>query len=156
MQRRVALEAGRVVPAPPEEVFAFLSDLRNHWRLEDRFVEFGGLEGSGPHGPTGGRVRIRGRLGLSRMARTRVLAAEVPGSGPGELSGRTDIGRRTVGLVAWRIERHPHGSLDTLSAHVESATLADRLLLALGGRRWLARIFASALDRLAVLMQRPG
>jgi hypothetical protein len=33
------IEAAALVPAPPEDVFAFLSDLRNHWRLADRFVE---------------------------------------------------------------------------------------------------------------------
>jgi hypothetical protein len=128
--------------------------LRNHWRLEDRFVALGGLDGSGPHGPTAGSVRIHGPLGLSRMAKTRVLAAEAPGSsGPGTLSGRADVGPGTVGRVAWTIERNGEGSLVTLSAAVEVATWGDRALLALGGRRWLERLFANAVQRLAGLFE---
>lgn len=128
--------------------------MRNHWRLEDRFVELGGLDGSGAHGPTGGRIRIRGPFRLSRMARTRVLAAEAPdSSGTGALRGRADIGRRTIGSVVWTIEQSEDGSLVTLSAAVEAATWGDRALLALGGRRWLERLFANAVRRLAGLFE---
>jgi hypothetical protein len=149
-----AIEAAQMVPAPPEQVFELLADLRNHWRLEERFVELGGLDGSGPHGPTGGRVRIRGPLGLSRTARTRVLGAEAPGaSRAGVLRGRADVGRRTVGRVAWTIQPSDRGSWVTLSAEVEAATPVDRLLLVLGGRRWLARLFSSAVERLAVVLE---
>jgi hypothetical protein len=30
---------------PPQRVYAFLADLRNHWRLSRRFVEFEQLDG---------------------------------------------------------------------------------------------------------------
>src|SRR4029453_8802813 len=43
----------------------------------------------------------------------------------------------------------------TLSAELEEATPLDRLLLALGGRAWLQRRFASVLGRLADLFA-PG
>ena len=39
-----AIEAAALVPAEPQEVFAFLSDLGNHWRLASRFVEVVELE----------------------------------------------------------------------------------------------------------------
>jgi hypothetical protein len=52
------IEACATLPHTPERVFEFLSDLRNHWRLEDAFIELGGLEGDAQHGPAGGRVRI--------------------------------------------------------------------------------------------------
>ncbi len=64
-----AICADAVVARQPEEVFAWLSDLHNHWRLEDRFIEVAGIE------PKGGRVRMQGPLGLSREARTRVINA---------------------------------------------------------------------------------
>jgi hypothetical protein len=144
------IEARASLPQSPDRVFEFLSDLRNHWRLEDAFVELGGLEGDERHGPTGGRVRIKGPLGLSREARTRVLDATPPGaSAPGSLSGRADV-RATVGQVGWAIEPNADGGSDVrLWATVERASPGDRLLLALGGRWWLARIFERAVGNLS-------
>jgi hypothetical protein len=121
-------------------VFAFLADLRNHWRLSRRFAALDTLDSD----LAGGQVRIRGPLGLSRLARTRVLEAEEPR----RLAGRADIGRETVGAVRWEIEPNGSGSRVTLSAFVESASPLDRAVLALGGRRWLERVFREALDQL--------
>jgi len=121
-------------------VFAFLADLRNHWRLSRRFAELAVLDGDA----AGARVRIRGPLGLSRVARTRVLELDEPVS----LAGRADIGRGTVGLVRWDISGDGAGSLVTLSARVERASRVDRSILAVGGRRRLQRIFAEALEQL--------
>jgi hypothetical protein len=124
-------------------VFEFLADLRNHWLLEPRFVDLDEVGGAG------GRVRIRGPVGLSRIAETRVLSARPPSAGsPGELDGRADVGG-TVGRVRWVIAAAGDGSEVTLSAWVEHATLVDRSLLALGGRRWLQWIFERAVARLA-------
>jgi hypothetical protein len=121
-------------------VFGFLSDLGNHWRLEGRFVQLGGLDADG----LGGRVKVKGPLGLSRTARTRVLGVE-PES---RLNGRAEIGSRTVGLVEWTIAPLGAGSQVTLTARVERASALDRAVLALGGRAWLGRIFVRALARL--------
>jgi hypothetical protein len=121
-------------------VFAFLADLRNHWRLSRRFAELAALDGDA----AGGRVRIRGPLGFSRVARTRVLDLDEPTS----LAGRADVGRGTVGLVRWDIRGDGAGSLVTLSARVERASRLDRSILAAGGRRRLQRIFAEALEQL--------
>jgi hypothetical protein len=121
-------------------VFAFLADLRNHWRLSRRFAELDALDDD----VAGGRVRVRGPLGASRLARTRVLEAEAPR----RLAGRAEIGRGTVGLVRWQIEPAGGGSHVTLSAEVERAAPVDRALLALGGAWWLRRIFDDALARL--------
>lgn len=124
----------------PERVFAFLADLHNHWRLSQRFSELDALD----EDAAGGRVRIRGPLGLSRVARTRVLAVVEPRS----LAGRADVGRETVGAVQWEIAPAEGGSRVTLSARVESASPLDRAILALGGSWWLERIFRDALARL--------
>lgn len=137
---RGLIAASAQLDQPPERVFAFLSDLRNHWRLSQRFAELEQLDGD----EAGGRVRIRGPLGLSRVARTRVLAAEEPR----ELRGRAEIGRGTAGAVRWTIDPHGDGSRVTLSAVVERARPVDRAILALGGRRYLRRGFAEALEQL--------
>ena len=131
------ISATREVAAPPERVFAFLADLENHWRLEGHFVALDELEADG------GRVRIRGPFGLSRVARTRVLEA-VPHE---RLRGEAVVGK-TVGRVAWDIAPASGGSSVTLSADVVSATPVDRVLLAVGGRTYLRRIFEHALENL--------
>src|ERR687886_2567570 len=94
------IEAAALVPAPAEDVFAFLSDLRNHWRLADRFVEVVTLEASDGVHADGGQVRVRGPLGLRRTATTRVVAAREPRLmiGTAELSGGGTRAR-----VSWTI-----------------------------------------------------
>ena len=132
------IEAERVVAASPEAVFAFLSNLANHWKLTGRWVEAVVLEDSN------GRVRIHGPLGLRRTARTTVVDA-TPSyviHGTAELSGGT------LARVAWELNEDAGGTAVRLSAEVERATLPDRLLLALGGRAWMERRFAAILARL--------
>src|SRR5919201_3098429 len=94
---------------PPDRVFAFLSDLRNHWRLEERFIELDDVTADG------GRVRLRGPLGLKRVARTNVLEAE-PAAPVGRLHGHAEIGRSTRGDVFWEIAPADGGSNVTLAA----------------------------------------
>ena len=133
------IAAERVVPHPPERVFEFLSDLRNHWRLESRaFLELDEV------GATGGVIRLKGPLGLSRRVRTEVLEAQ-PVS---RVAGRAELRGGTVGLVAWEIRPEAGGSLVRLSATVSEASAPDRVALALGGRAWLARVFRRALVNL--------
>jgi uncharacterized protein YndB with AHSA1/START domain len=134
------IAATREISAPPERVYAFLSDLRNHWRLEHHLVELAHLDADGD----GGRVRMRGPLGLRRTAYTRVEEA-VPHK---RLRGRADVGRGTVGRVAWEIAPSDNGSRVSLSAKVDNAGPLDRALLALGGRAYLRRVFAHALENL--------
>ena len=134
----MTIEATRVVAATPEAVFRFLSKLENHWALAGRWVEVVELEDSS------GRVRIHGPLGLRRTASTRVVDA-VPDHamhGVAELSGGT---RARIG---WEMNEDAGGTAVRLSADVEHTTLPDRLLLALGGRAWMARHFDAILVRL--------
>jgi hypothetical protein len=92
----------------------------------------------------GGRVRVNGPLGLSRVAVTSVVAADPPHT----LHGRAEVGRTTCGAVRWEIEPDVEGSRVTFTAEVERASLLDRVLLACGARWWLARIVARAVSRL--------
>jgi uncharacterized protein YndB with AHSA1/START domain len=132
------VRASRTIAHPPERVFAFLSDLRNHWRLENAFIAVNHV------GPKGGTILIRGPLGISRSARTQVIEA-LP---PSRLRGQAEIGRATVGIVSWQLEPSGQGTHVVLSAQVMRASLRDRLVLALGGRVWLSRRFAHVLERL--------
>ena len=147
------IEATAVVPLEREELFDYLADLENHWALADRFVEVLELDrGAGEHGPgpaTGGRVRMRGPLGIRRTARTRVLAADAPNG----MLGTAELGRRTLAVVSWTLIERGAGMLVGLRAEVVRAGPVDRLLLRLGGRRWLERRFVSTLDRLGDLLE---
>ena len=126
-------------------VFEFLSDLRNHWRLEERFFELDDVTADR------GRVRIRGPLGLRRVARTKVLEAEPPGP-VGRLHGHAEIGRSTRGDVFWEIAPADGGSNVTLAAVPDRLGLLDTLLLAMGGRRWMCALLRDALARLDAVL----
>ena len=105
-------------------------------------------------GTGGGRVRVRGPLGLSRVAQTAVVQTERPRL----LTGTAQVGRGTRGAVRWEIEPLvPGTSLVRLSAQVERASAFDRAMLACGGRWLLARIVTHAVGRLgAVLDAQPS
>jgi len=137
------ISASRLIGAERADVFAFLSDLENHWLIADRFVEVVDLEGP-PGARTGGRVRIRGPFGVRRTASTRVDYARPVA----EMGGSAQISDATSAQVRWLLRDAAGGTAVTLGAMVESAGAADRLLLALGGMAWMRRRFASTLRTL--------
>lgn len=137
------ISATRVIPADCGDVFGLLLDLENHWRIAGRFVEV--VELDGPSGArTGGRVRIRGPLGVRRTARTQVdFARPVE-----EMGGSAEVGRATSADVRWLLRPHAGGAQVTLAASIRHAGRLDRVLLGLGGIAWLRRRFADALRAL--------
>jgi hypothetical protein len=142
----IEIQAAGAVAAPAASVFDHLADLRTHWQLTDGRVRL--LDGGDGDPARGGRVRMRGPLGVGREARTEVIVAERPRL----LEGRATIGPRTEARIRWRLE--PCGEAATLvelSAAVTSIGAFDRALLALGGRIWLERLFSRAIGRLAAL-----
>jgi uncharacterized protein YndB with AHSA1/START domain len=134
----VRIAATRVVRASPEVVFRFLSNLENHWKLTGRWVEAISLDDST------GRVRIHGPLGLRRTATTAVVEA----SPSHAIRGTAELSGGTLANVAWELSEDAHGTAVRLSAEVERAALPDHILLALGGRTWLAQRFDAILERL--------
>jgi Polyketide cyclase / dehydrase and lipid transport len=135
------IEARTVVCAPPEEVFEFVSDLRNHWALAGRWIQVVALQGDGD----GGRVRIRGPLGVRRTAATTVEQVE-PFEG---LQGRARLGP-TEAKVAWSLRAADGEATEVrLTAEVLRARPLDRAVLTLGGAAWMRRLFRVTLARLA-------
>lgn len=139
------MAAEQMLSIGPEELFEFLSDLENHWALADRFVEVIELEPDGCGRPaTGGRVRLRGPLGLRRTAATRVVEVDRPS----RIAGTALLGPRTLARVSWTIHPNGEGTRVRLAANVERASALDRVLLATGGRMWMRRRFAKILATL--------
>ncbi len=134
------IEADGLVAAPRGVVFEFLADLANHWDLADRWVEVVHL--TPEH--DGGRVAIRGPLGLRRTVDTEVHGSDPPA----RIEGIAQLGR-TRAAVSWELVPEPHGTRVHLTATVLAAAPLDRLLLAAGGRAWLRRRFTVTLSRLA-------
>jgi Polyketide cyclase / dehydrase and lipid transport len=143
-ERAPDVEAAALVHAPPEVVFAFLSDLRNHWRLADRYVEVLTLESSDGGPADGGQVRLRGPLGIRRTATTRVVASRESRL----IIGTAELRGGSRARVSWILAGRLGSTRVRLAAEVETASAIDRTLLALGGRWWLRRRFASTLERL--------
>ncbi len=85
------------------------------------------------------------------MAHTRVLELDRPRllRGVAEIGRRVDGRRPTEGEVSWRLEPDESGARVTLTARVTRAGTVDRVLLALGGRAWMAARFDLALRHLA-------
>ena len=138
----MTIEAEAVVAATPEAVFRFLSDLRNHWTLAGRWIEVVEI------GDRGGRVRIKGPLGIRRTATTRVDGAHPEH----RMSGTAALSGGTVAHVSWEMHEDAGGARVRLSADVEHASAGDRLLLALGGRAWMRRHFRQILSRLGTAL----
>jgi hypothetical protein len=122
----------------PQDVYALLSDLREHWRLAGPWVDPVEL------GSEGGVVRLTGPLGVSRTARTLVVRTQAPTL----LEGEAILGT-TRAAVRWSLLPDGDGTRVELRAEVLAAGPLDRVLLALGGRRWLRGRFRATLRRLA-------
>ena len=139
--------ARRQIPAPAEAVIRFLADLEHHVRLAPESVQL--IRLSQPPGrPAHALVRLTGPLGIERMASTELLQTRLANS----IAGQARIGKRTVASVTWCAEENGAGSVVTLSATVDAASPIDRMVLILGGGRWLARRFDTALERLSELL----
>jgi uncharacterized protein YndB with AHSA1/START domain len=141
-----AVAAEAFVPAPPERIFAYLSDLENHWQLADRFIEVVALDRESPEAEAhGGTVLMHGPLGFKRTVTTRVVSAELNHA----MRGTAELGKRTRARIEWRFSPERAGTRVHLRAEVERTSATDRLLLLAGGTVWLRRRFAKILEALA-------
>jgi hypothetical protein len=135
------LHAERVVDHPPEQVYGFLEQLENHFRLNDDYLRVESLRPD----RRGATITVRGPGGITRTARTEVTTAQAPRRFGGIVTTTT----RTRAGAWWTIEPSARGGTRVgLHASIEPSAGRDRLLLALGGRWWLERRFERVVGRL--------
>jgi hypothetical protein len=136
----VAAEA--TLPVPEHEVFELLADLDRHRLLTDRGMRILRLDGP-PGRRSGGLVELRGPFGVRRHARTRVRGAEFPT----RLWGTAETPDGSRALLDWHLRPQPVGTRVRIELQIDPSE-RDRLLLACGGRVWLARRLRAGLRRL--------
>jgi hypothetical protein len=139
------IEAQVLVDAPVDAVWALLDDLREHWLLADHWTEVLRVD------EDGGTILLRGPLGLRRTADVRVTDRVAPT----DLEGVAHLGA-TSARVRWTLVAVDDVSTRvTLESDVLTAGAGDRLLLALGARRWLHWRFVVTLRRLNERVSEP-
>ena len=144
MSQATTIRAEGRVPMARERVFGLLSDLDNHRALTDRGIEILALDG--PAGArVGGTVELRGPVGLTRTARTRVEGAEFPD----RLWGTAVTTNGTEAALEWSLRATAEGTLVAVQVRLRPRHWSDRLLLRAGGGRWLLRRLTAAIGRLA-------
>src|SRR5437764_14902878 len=87
------IEAVALVPAAPEDVFSFLSELANHWLLLDTHVDVIEVDGDNSV------VRLRGPFRIWRTVRTHVTVARAPRL----IIGIAELGDGTRARVSWTL-----------------------------------------------------
>jgi hypothetical protein len=148
------ISARRALSVGPEEAFAFLSQAHNHRRLATAKIGLRELDVTDDGELRGGLLVLRGPLWLRRPARTRLVSI----SRPGHLAGTARVGSGTEVEVGWDLDGAGTGpTVAVLSATVTRLATPERLLLAIGGRAWVQRLFVATLERLAMeLGDEPG
>ena len=154
------VRATRTIAAPPERIFAYLEEVDRHWELlGSRLEPLRAYDGRRSH------ARLHGPLGIRRTLWIELSSLDAPH----ELIGRVEAGRgRTVGTVRWVVRptavapaatparpgpsarpvAAASASTVELTARTEVAGALDRLLLLLGGARWLRGSLELVLARL--------
>jgi hypothetical protein len=148
------ISARRALPVGPEEAFAFLSRPHNHRRLATARIGLRELDVNRDGELRGTLMVLRGPLWLRRRARTRLLSTRRPA----HLAGTARVGSGTEVEVRWDLDgTGAETSVAVLSARVTRVATAERLLLAIGGRAWVRRLFVATLEQLAMeLCEEPG
>jgi hypothetical protein len=142
-----------IVGRPVEDVFSYLADIANHAEFTDHYLVDWHLTRTDPVG-LGAGARFRVKAPLQRFAWVGLNIVEVEDlrrlveAGSGGKFNRVKV-EITYGLAASDAER----TEVSFSVKTEPATSSDRLMEALGMRRWLRRQNAKALKRLRSILE---
>jgi hypothetical protein len=134
--------ATRTVAADGDALHALLCDPANHWRLASSFARV--------IDPQPGSDRCDARLRLPLGMRVPASVQVRPSRRGRLLTCEIRFGRRTVAWATWILSPDRGTTEVDLAIQLESRSLVTRLVLVLGGRRWIARRLDTALATLAL------
>jgi Polyketide cyclase / dehydrase and lipid transport len=148
----ITLSARAHVRADAGDAFAFLATPSDHRRLQVPGIRVLSLDHGRGGTLSGGAIALEGPLHTRRMVHTRVTLSQ----SPCRLAGSARLNSGTEAHVSWTLRPAAHGTLEVeLTAVLGPIATADRLALALGGRRWVQGRFEQTLRRLAAELERP-
>ena len=145
--------ASIVIDKPQPEVFEYLLDVANRPEFSDHYLGEFHLTRTDSYGRgAGARFRLktrRNRFGWADLAITDVEPPRrIVETGRGGKFNRVRL------LSVYTVSPAPGGTTRVqLTVETEPATLADRLLEALGQRRWVRRQITRALRRLRSILE---
>ena len=126
--------ASAEVDAPAGEVFEFLADLNNHWRLAGRWIEVVTVVTADARADRA-TIRLRGPLGMVFPVNTQIDEVREPHT----IKGRGASGS-SRGAVIWHLaESAPGLTRVTVDVQLQRAAVHHRAIWLAGGRAWLAR-----------------
>jgi hypothetical protein len=139
------IKASRVVNSSQADVFAFLSDIRNHWPLASSLVSIDDVSDDGGH------IVVQGPFGVKRQAHTSLTRVE---SAQGLVEGIAEDAEGTLAVITWRTNPVLEISRVGLEVDLRRRGPRDRLLLLFGGRLWLWWCLRRTLGNLERALQR--
>jgi len=141
------------IARPREEVFEYLADIANHPEFCDHYLTDWHLTREDSYG-VGAGARYRINAPLNRFGWGDSTFVEVVAPRLILERGRAGKYNRTLTRGVWELEDGPGGSTRvSFTLETKPRLPSDRLMEALGGRRWLKRKNAKALRRLRSILE---
>ncbi len=150
------LNVSVVVGRPIEEVFAYLVDIANHPEFTDHYLEDWHLTRTNTVG-RGAGARFRVKAPLQRFSWMGLSIVEVDEPRRIVESGSGGKFNRVQMQAVYTLAASGAGSTEVaLSTTTQPVTASDRMLERFGGRIWLRRQNARALERLRSILESGG
>jgi len=141
-----------VITAPRGRVFDYLQDIANHGEFTDHYLVDWHLTRIDSVG-RGAGARFRVKAPLNRFSWADVTFVEVERPHRIVEVGRTGKNNRVRTLGVYELSEAARGTRVRLTLRTEPATTWDRVSEALGGRAWIKRKNARALQRLRSILE---
>jgi hypothetical protein len=141
----MSIITSRAVNSPPAEVFAFLSEIRNHWPIASSLVSIDDVSDNGGH------IVVHGPFGVKRRAHTSLRRVECS---LGVVEGIAEDAEGTLAVITWKVEGLREISRVQLEVDLRRRGRKDQLLLFFGGRFWLHLCLRRTLGNLDAALQR--
>jgi uncharacterized protein YndB with AHSA1/START domain len=147
------LTVSAVISAPRERVFDYLADIANHAEFTDHYLVDWHLTRIDSVG-RGAGARFRVKVPFNRFSWADVTLVEVERPYRIVEAGRAGKNNRIRTLGVYElVPDSPGATRVELTLQTFPATFADRLMEALGARRWTRRKSSRALRRLRTILE---